>query len=177
MLGLERYGRYFRVYKPDWLDPLDTDFAKQSARNRWNLPGEFGALYLSRSLDVAAANARRRHAGRAVGLFDLKPDRRPWLLSVIVPRSQVLDVVTPAGVARLGLPREYPFGVAVERCWPIARRAYADSALSGIACRSAAECTKTTWLGEELAWFDRSPRLRESGPRRRFEDWYPDVKP
>jgi hypothetical protein len=177
VLSLERHGTYYRVYKPDWHDPLDTSYAKRSPNNRWNPPGVFGALYLDATLDVAAANARSQHAGRAIGLFDLRPERRPWLVSVAVPRSRVLDVVTPAGISRLKLPKHYPFGVAAQQCWPIARRAYSDSTLWGVACRSAAECTKITWIGEELAWFDRAPRLRETAPRRAFEEWYPDVKP
>lgn len=172
-----REGTYYRVYKPDWHDPLDTTYARHSSDNRWNPPDEFGALYLNRSVGVAAANARARHTRRAIGLFDLKPDRRPWLLQVGVPRSLLLDVVTASGITALRLPRTYPFSVPHARCWPIARRAYANSKLKGIACRSAAECTKTTWIGEELAWFDRAPHLRENGPRRGFAEWYPDPAP
>ncbi len=177
MKSLARGGTYYRVFKPGWSDPLDTKYAKQSKQSRWNPPGEFGALYLNRNLEVAAANARKQHARRAIGLFDLKPEKRPSLLQVSVSESRVLDAVTVAGVAALRLPKSYPLGVSVERCWPIARRAYDDAKLSGVSYRSAAECTETSWLGEELAWFDRSPRLRENGPRRPFNAWYPDVYP
>jgi RES domain-containing protein len=173
---LFRHGTYYRAFKPEWSDPLDTAFSKRNG-GRWNPPGEFGALYLSRTVEVAAANVRRRHLGRAVGLFDLAPGRRPQLLQVDVPRSAVLDVVTEEGVAELRLPESYPFEIRREECWPAARRAHADESLAGVACRSAAECTATTWLGEELAWFDRSHRLRESASRRVFEAWYPDVRP
>jgi hypothetical protein len=176
MKSVSREGTYYRVYKPDWGDPLDTSFAKERG-GRWSPPREFGVLYLNHSVDVAAANARASHAGRAIGLFDLKPDRRPGLLQVCVSRSSVLDVVTAVGISALRLPKTYPFSIARARCWPIARRAYADVKLSGIACRSAAECTKTTWIGEELAWFDRAPHLTENGPRRDFADWYPDPQP
>src|SRR5665213_2191786 len=176
MKSVSREGAYYRVYKPDWDDPLDTSFAKARG-GRWNPPDEFGVLYLNFSLDAAAANARAAHAGRAIGLFDLKPDRRPRLLQVRVPRSSVLDVVTVAGISALRLPKTYPFSIARARCWPIARRAYADVKLGGIACRSAAECTKTSWIGEELARFDRAPHLVENGPRQSFADWYPDPHP
>lgn len=177
MRSIIREGTYYRVYKPDWNDPLDTTCAKRSNDNRWNPPNEFGALYLNRTLNVAAANARAQHAGRAVGLFDLKPERRPHLLQVAVPRARVLDVVTASGIRALHLPKAYPFGVPHARCWPIARRAYADATLNGIACRSAAECTRTTWVGEELAWFDRAPVLKKNGSRRDFASWYPDPMP
>jgi len=79
--SIRRSGTYFRVFKPEWNDPLDTTYARRSSDNRWNPPGEFGALYLNKTLEVAAANARRQHAGRVIGLFDLKPARRPWLLA------------------------------------------------------------------------------------------------
>lgn len=177
MEAIERNGSYYRLFKPDWNDPLDSSYAKQAAGNRWNPPGEFGALYLNRTRDVAAANARWQYRNRAIGLFDLKPERRPSLLQLDVPRWRVLDIVTPAGIAAAKLPKSYPFGVAIQRCRPVARRAYADHTLAGIACRSAAECTKTTWVGEELAWFERSPRLREVGLRLAFGQWYPDAHP
>lgn len=49
--------------------------------------------------------------------------------------------------------------------------------MNGVASRSAAECTRENWLGEELAWFDRAPRIVQSAVTRQFADWYPDVVP
>ena len=175
MQTIARGGTYYRVAKPDWAQPLDTSFSK-AAGGRWNPPGSFGALYLSQTVEVAAANARTQHRGRAIGLFDLRPDRRPMLLTVSASAAQVLDVVTPAGIQALRLPSAYPFRVDHARCRPIGRRAY-RSGLPGIACRSAAECTPSSWLGEELAWFDNAPPVTETHPRRVFADWYPDSIP
>ena len=172
---LSRGGTYYGVAKPEWSDPLDTSHAKRHGR-RWNPPGEFGALYLSRTIEVAAANARWQHRGRAIGRFDLRPERRPVLVTLELLGSRLLDVVTAAGVASVGFPARYPFGVSYERCQPKGRRAYHDG-LAGVACRSAAECTPKEWLGEELTWFDRSLGVRESAKRRAFADWYPDVVP
>lgn len=175
MKGIVRGGRYFRVFKPEWDNPLDAAPSKRHG-GRWNAPEAFGCIYLNASLDVAAANARRAHAGRAIGLFDLKPDRRPHLLTVDVPRATHLDVVTAAGVAELKLPPQYPWNVGYERCRPIGKRAYDEKRLRGIACRSAAEATASEWLGEELAWFDRSPKLKANS-RQSFAQWYPDPHP
>ena len=176
MKAIERSGTYYRVFKPGWADPLDASFSKRFGA-RWNAPGAFGALYLNQTIDVAAANARKQHLGRAIGLFDLLPSRRPSLLEVAVPRSRLLDVVTDAGIAAAGLPASYPFGVSHARCRPVGKLAYESHEFRGIAYRSAAECTATYWVGEELAWFDVSPPLQESAPRRAFKDWYPHPFP
>jgi hypothetical protein len=174
--SLTRSGTYLRVFKPEWSDPLDTTPSRIHG-GRWNPPGGFGALYLCRDRSVAAASARAQHAGRAVGLFDLKPKRRPRLLQVHVPRSVCLDVVSAAGLAELHLPHIFPFDVGHPRCQRIGMRAYRSAAYRGIACRSAAECRPTGWVGEELAWFDSSAALIENGPRQDFATWYPDPIP
>lgn len=176
MRSLTRSGTYLRVFKPDWTDPLDTAPSRTHG-GRWNPPESFGALYLCRDRSVAAANVRAQHVGRAVGLFDLKPERRPHLLQAHVPRSDCLDVVSAEGIAEVRLPRDFPFGVAHERCQSIGLRAYRSRNYRGVACRSAAECRRTAWVGEELAWFDSSPALTENGPRRDFATWYPDPIP
>ena len=175
MPSIERGGTYFRVFKPGWGDPLDASFSSAKG-GRWTPVGEFGAVYLCATIGVAAANVRARHAGRAIGLFDLRPERRPSLLEVRVPACMVADIVSDYGIRAAGLPPEYPFGVSHATCWPVARSAYADSANAGIACRSNAESTATFWVGEELAWFDRSPPLA-AGRRRVFASWYPDPHP
>jgi hypothetical protein len=170
-----RAGRYFRVFKPDWTNPLDTR-PSLGHGGRWNGPGVFGALYLAKTIAVAAANARRQHRGRAIGLFDLKPGRRPHLLTVTVPHSLHLDVVSQNGVRALKLPANFPWQIDHATCQAIGLKAYHEPRLRGIAARSAAECSAADWLGEELAWFDRSPALREV-ERQTFARWYPDVYP
>jgi hypothetical protein len=172
---VSRGGRYYRVVNPRWVDPLDASFSKTYG-GRWTPPGEFGALYLCATVDVAAANARYQHRNRAIQLFDLRPEARPSLVMVNVPENRFLDVVSDAGVAALRLPRVYPFGVAYERCWPIARRAYRER-VPGVACRSNAEATSTDWIGEELALFDFSLPVRKVGKTKSFAQWYPDADP
>jgi hypothetical protein len=175
LVSIRRSGTYFSIFKPGWNDPLDPSYAMRNG-GRWTPKGEFGALYLNATVAVAAANARAQHAGRAIGLFDLLPNKRPALLDVGVPDSSVTDIVSVEGISAAGLPREYPFRVAHATCWPIARAAYEDVNAAGIACRSSAECTSSWFAGEELALFDRSPRPSELR-RRTFEEWYSEPHP
>jgi len=175
LLTVRRSGAYYRVCKPDWLDCADTSYSKTNGA-RWNPRGAFGALYLCATIEVAAANARTHHSGRAIGLFSLRPERRPQLLRFDIPASRYVDIVSAAGVSAAGLPSEFPHGVGWPRCQTVAAEAKAAGQL-GIACRSAAECSATSWLGEELAIFDSAPQPRAVGKPRAFADWYPDVIP
>jgi RES domain-containing protein len=170
-----RSGTYYRVCKPDWQDCADTTYSKANGA-RWNPRGRFGALYLCATVEVAAANARNQHAGRAIRLFSLRPERRPQLQRFEVAPARFADIVSAAGVAAAGLPADYPYDVGWQRCQPIGAAAHAGH-LPGIACRSAAECTKTSWLGEELAVFDSAAQPKAAGKRRAFGDWYPDIIP
>jgi RES domain-containing protein len=170
-----RGGRYFRLCKPDWIDCSDTSFSKVHG-GRWNSSGSFGALYLSATVEVAAANAREWHRDRAIKLFDLRPDRRPQLESFRVSERRFVDAVSDDGIAGLKMPKSYPFGVDWKQCQPIGKRAY-EAGLPGVACRSAAEARLDSWLGEELALFDSAPRAQRVGRRRRFDEWYRDIVP
>jgi RES domain-containing protein len=172
----ERSGRYFRVYKPDWdLAGLTDPAYSKSVGGRWNQKGEFGAVYLNATVAVAAAQARHQHVGRAIGLFDLRSDRRPALAEVDVPRSLVVDAASAQGLRAMHLPRTYPAQVSWKTCQRIARRAYTEG-FAGVAARSNAEARIDYVVGEELAYFDSQPRLRveRAVP---FEEWYPDPFP
>jgi hypothetical protein len=173
-----RHGRYYRVCDPRWNDCMDTSFSKAHG-GRWNPRGEFGALYLCRTLAVAAANARQNFAFEIHTLLDLKPEFRPAVLELIIPsmpERAFVDAVTDAGLVAAGLPETYPFArnakVTHAMCRKIGTAAYAN-AERGIACRSAAEAAESSWLGEELALFDRSVGIARRGRRRGFSDWYP----
>ncbi len=173
-VSFTRSGRYYRVVDPSYTNPLDTSYAKAAGR-RWNPPGEFGALYLCATFAVAAANARYQFVGRAIKLFDLLPNARPELVTVDVPRLDVVDVVTAAGVQTVGLPPNYPYGVPWPPCQAIARDAFVDS-VAGVAARSNAEATPTSWIGEELAVFDSATGVAQIS-REAFAQWYPDPIP
>lgn len=169
-----RGGIYYRVVAPHWRDPADPSFARRMG-GRWNPAVEFGALYLNATLQVAAANARAQHAGRAIKLFDLLPEARPELVSFHIPESEVLDAATPMGLTKLGLAAHFPYGVLWPPCQALAREAH-SAGLSGVASRSNAEATVTASVGEELALFEHvSPGSVQD--RRAFEEWYPDPIP
>ena len=141
---------------------------------RWNPRGAFGALYLNADLRVAAANARARHAGRAIKLFDLRPEARPELVTVDVPTANFVDALSSEGVKARGFAESFPFDVAWQSCQAIARDAH-EAGIAGVAARSNAEATATTNVGQELAVFEGiNVSLRQ---RRAFEAWYPDPIP
>ncbi|MDQ6767988.1 MAG: RES family NAD+ phosphorylase [Candidatus Eremiobacteraeota bacterium] len=173
-----RHGRYYRVCDPRWQDCSDPSFSKRYG-GRWNPPGEFGALYLCRTLAVAAANARENFALEIHSLYDLKPQFRPIIIEFTIPSTPArtfVDAVSDEGLVALGLPETYPLArndaVSHGTCRSIGRAAYAR-AERGIACRSAAEAQRGPWPGEELALFDRSVGIARTGRKRAFSDWYP----
>lgn len=172
---IARGGRYCRVVKPDWIDGADTSYSKRFG-GRWNPKGLFGALYLNRDLEVASANARAQHRGRAIGLFDLRAGSRPLLQWFDVAAARYVDAVTAQGVAALGFPATFPHATTWHRCQSIARVAYIRRA-PGIACRSSAEATAEFWAGEELAIFDTQMMPRTIGKPVPFGRWYPQLKP
>jgi hypothetical protein len=130
---------------------------------------------LNANVRVAAANARARHAGRAIKLFDLLPEARPELVTFEVPMVEVLDAYTPDGIAALGFAENFPYGVTWPPCQAIAREAH-SAALAGVASRSNAEVTATASVGEELALFEEIV-VGPPSARRPFHQWYPDPIP
>jgi RES domain-containing protein len=167
-------GLYYRVVAPEWTDPANTAYSKQHG-GRWNPPGEFGALYLNATVQVAAANARQQHAGRAIKLFDLLPEGRPELVTFDVPMTAALDACTPEGLTELGFATNFPYGVSWAPCQAIAREAH-SAGIAGVASRSNAEVTATTFVGEELALFEEMT-VGPPQSRRCFDEWYPDPIP
>jgi hypothetical protein len=179
---IRRSGLYYRVCDPEWSDCTDTTFSKR-AGGRWNEAGRFGVLYLCRDLLVAAANARKNFEGEIHSLYDLNPEYRPAILEFSLGRSpghRFVDAVSNSGLSAFGLPTSYPLTatggkIAHARCRAVGFEAYASDE-AGIACRSAAEATDGSWIGEELALFDRASELAAPGKRRGFAAWYPIAK-
>lgn len=169
---VHRQGTYYRVFEAGWDDCADTSFSKLYG-GRWNPPGEFGALYLNRTLDVARANARVLYAGAFYRPEDLTGEAELQLQEFAVPEETVLDCFSASGVAACGFEPSYPFGYDdYAPCRAIARDEYARGG-NGVATRCAAECTATSFAGEELALFDRVSRSAKKGRLHRFEEWYP----
>jgi hypothetical protein len=161
-----------RVADPHWLDPLDGRYAAEHG-GRWNAPGSFPVVYLTRGLPGARAYVRHKFADRPYGPELLAPEEAPVLVETELPEERYVDAVTAADCEAVGLRKTYPrdsAGTEVPwtRCQPIGQRAW-DAGELGIACRSAVGAV----AGEELAWFHRERRaalpLRRRLP---FEEWY-----
>lgn len=153
---------------PAWADPLDPRFSQRSG-GRWNPPGSFPILYLNADAETARARVDRKFAGLPYGPLDLRPDRRPILVSTLVPEQRFVDVVTEQGCRAAGFPATYPLHpngreVSHRRCQSVGVLAR-ERGLPGIACRSAARRE-----GEELAWsIERAPAPTA---RSAFDEWY-----
>lgn len=170
MRGILRGGSYYRVCKPDWTDCADTSFSRVWG-GRWNAPGEYGVLYLNRTVRMAALQAMENFHGEAHSLFDLRPERRPELQAFGAPQGEYVDAVTDGGLAALGLPADYPEGVEWSQCQPIGRRAFEEGE-RGISCRTACRGGGDP-DHEELAWFDRDGVPPLLGERLAFHRWFP----
>jgi hypothetical protein len=173
-LTVRRAGTFHRLAEPHWADPLDTSHSRRVG-GRWNPPGEFGALYLNATVELARRQAEHKLAGHPYEIEDLEPVFQHDLVEVHVTETDALDLVSASGLAAVGLPRSYPADehggrVGHERCRPIGRAAY-DEPLPALACRSAARGTANT--DEELAIFDRSVSALATHVRRRpFASWF-----
>ncbi len=148
---------WLRITRPHFADPFDPTFAQRSG-GRWNPPDSWPTLYLNEDLATVHAQVRHLFAGRGVEPDDLDDDAPIRLAAATLPgRQRVADVVSPDGVAAVGLPASYPTDgdgrvVGHQVTQLIGVRAHTDG-LRGVWCRSAAG------VGRELAWF---PAARSS---------------
>ncbi len=162
-------GVYFRVVDPDWIDPLDPQFASDSSGQRWN-PPSVPCLYLNADVVTARANVSRRFDGLPYGPHDLDPATAPLLLGVEIPAGTATDAYTDDGLVAVGLPVTYPHDdngdvIPHDVCQPIGRAVF-EAGLDGVDCRSAAvggDC--------ELAWFPRSS-ITHGTSRQAFQTWW-----
>lgn len=164
--------RWLRVVQPDWSDPLDMSFAQRFG-GRWNPPGSWPTLYLSRDLPTACAQVERLLEGTPVDPEDLSDDAFE-LVEVELPPAIAADIVSEAGVRSAGLPDMYPLDVTGstvdhKACWPVAHVAY-DAGLDGVESRSACDSPRYA-VTTEVAWWQRHepPVLR--GQRRPYAEW------
>ncbi len=142
---------------------------------RWNPPGEFGALYLNATIAVAAANARVLYAGSFYRPEDLQGEAELCLQEFSIPKTTLLDCLSPQGVAGCGFPESFPFESAYRPSQAIARDEYAVGR-AGVSTRCASESASKSFVGEELVLFDNVADMAKKGRRRRFDDWYPGTR-
>lgn len=162
---------WLRVCGPGWEDPFDPEFARVRG-GRWNPPGSWPTLYLSRDLATARLQVARLLEGSPVDLDDLTDDAFEVVAARLPRRQEAADVVTTEGVAAAGLPVGYPVDdtggrVTHQACWPVAEAAHA-AGLDGVECRSAA---LASGAGRELAWWPRGRSARPHSGRVPFGVW------
>ena len=169
MKHVKRGARYLRVCAPSSSEREGGSWSRAHG-GRWNPKAEFGALYLSATIETARASAEKHVRdlfGDAISIYDLAPKARPELHVLEVQEHRFVDAVTDAGIAELKLPKTFPRNSRHAPCQDAARAAY-EAGEAGIAARSAAYPT-----GEELAIFERFiatlTALRE---RVEFPDWF-----
>jgi RES domain-containing protein len=158
---------------PGWPNPLDVTFSERHG-GRWNAPGSFGALYLSRTVRMARLQVAHKLAGQPYGVEDLDPAAQHDLVLVRVEPADWLDCCSDPGLAAVGLPPSYPTDehgdrVTWETCQAVGARAH-SSGRPGLACRSAA--IGATSDDEELAVLDTSTDVVGQVAREAFADWY-----
>ncbi len=162
-----RYVPHFATVKDVARAATDGTFAQRDG-GRWNPPGSYPVLYSSCSRDVAIANLQHKYQGRSFQPWELAEDDQEDLHELEIDQDGLIDVVTDAGVAGVGLPTKYPSGVGHATTQPIGLRLYREHR-PGIWCRSAAFPT-----GQEVALFSdyAAPPLPVGIPQR-LRDWFP----
>ncbi len=148
---------WLRITRPHYVDPFDPTFAA-SQGGRWNPPDSWPTLYLNEHLATVHAQLRHLFVGRGIEPDDLDDDAPIRLAACTLPtRQRVVDVVTDAGLAEVGLAHTYPVDADGEVIDHDTTRSIGievhDAGLRGVWCRSAAG------VGNELAWF---PSTRSS---------------
>jgi hypothetical protein len=142
---------WLRITRPHYSDPFDTSHARRRGA-RWNPPDSWPTLYLNEDLATVHAQVRHLFVGRGVEPDDLDDDAPIRLAAATLPsRQRVADVVSPAGVAAVGLPEEYPLDgrgrlVSHDVTQAVGAEVHA-AGRRGVWCRSA------SGTGHELAWF------------------------
>ncbi|HSM64692.1 MAG TPA: RES family NAD+ phosphorylase [Ilumatobacteraceae bacterium] len=142
---------WLRITRPHYTDPFDTSHARRRGA-RWNPPDSWPTLYLNEDLATVHAQVRHLFVGRGVEPDDLDDDAPIRLAAATLPsRQRVADVVSPAGVAAVGLPEEYPLDgrgrlVSHDVTQAVGAEVHA-AGRRGVWCRSA------SGTGHELAWF------------------------
>lgn len=126
--------RTYRVLRHEVPDPLDDSRSQLQNDNRWNTR-DFPALYACCSLAVARVVVLDRLGFSSITLEDLTPDARPMYVEVRWS-GQLVDVVSPDGIAAAGFPAAYPQGVE-KTDTRRAAAAWHAAGLEGVLCRSA----------------------------------------
>lgn len=165
---------WLRIASKAWADPLDPIFAARFG-GRWNPAGGHATLYLNEDIVTARLNLRAFIAPLPYEPEDLNTENGPVLVGATLPRRQVVcDAHSPAGVAALELPAQFPSTrsgniVSHEVCQRLSVRIKAQG-LRGVRARSA---QSRDGVGRELAWFPATARsIATRVSTTPFAKWY-----
>ncbi len=164
-----RYVLHHATERDPDMAAVDGTYAQREG-GRWNPPGSFPVLYTSCTEAVAIANLRHRYRGSPFQPWELDEADQADLYGLDVDQDRLVDAVSNAALAGIGLPSTYPDNVGHEITRPIGARLYAETN-AGVWCRSAADRT-----GEEVALFvdeDHAAIPTVAGPPQRLWEWFP----
>ncbi|MEX2627401.1 MAG: RES family NAD+ phosphorylase [Ilumatobacteraceae bacterium] len=142
---------WLRIVRPYYRHPFDPSHAQRRG-GRWNPPDSWPTLYLNEDMATVHAQVRHMFVGRGIDPDDLDDDAPIHLAAATLPqRQRVVDVLSDAGVAAVGLPATYPLDATGHPVDQSATRAIGvrahEAGHRGVWCRSA------SLVGRELAWF------------------------
>jgi RES domain-containing protein len=103
-------GIVYRYVNHKHTNPMDGTHSMRRG-GRWNAPGSFPVVYTSCSTEVAVANIWRRYEGEVGEPWDESEEEQADLYEIHVDQEGLADIVSPAGIAGVGLPTTYPDGV------------------------------------------------------------------
>jgi hypothetical protein len=163
-------GPVYRYINHEYTDPMDGTPSMRRG-GRWNARGTFPVVYTNCSTQVAIANLWHKYEGEVGQPWDESEEEQADLYEIRVDQEGLVDVVSPAGIAGVGLPITYPLGVPHRTTQPIGQRLNREQR-PGVWCRSAALPTD-----EEIALFtDFASKGRVQTPPKRLWEWFPVPK-
>jgi len=160
-------GTVFRYIPHGGDDPMDGTYSMKEGK-RWNAKGSFPVVYTNCSLEVAIANLWHQFEDEAGAPWDVAEEKQADLFEIPLSQPGLIDVVSPEGIAGIGLPATYPMGVSWRTTQRIGARLHGERR-PGIWCKAAAHPA-----GEEIALFtDFCETATPRRPAQRLWEWFP----
>lgn len=160
-------GPVYRYIPHSGDNPLDGTYSMKEGK-RWNAKGSFPVVYTNCSLEVAIANLWHQFEGEAGDPWDVAEEKQADLYEIPLSQPGLVDIVSPEGIAGVGLPPAYPAGVRWSATQRLGSRLHAERR-PGVWCSSAADPA-----GQEVALFTNfSEPATPRRPPKRLWEWFP----
>jgi len=148
-------------------DPMDGRHS-MTRGGRWNAPGSFPVVYTNCSIDVAIVNLWRQFRSEVGQPWEVAEEKQADLYEIDLDQPGLIDVVSPGGIAGIGLPAAYPDAAPRSLTQRIGRRLHQERR-PGVWCISAALRS-----GREIALFtDYCAPGTVRRPPKRLREWFP----